>query len=313
MVDKKEPNEAERVTAARPHASKKISRKARQAAEVKSTGHSWDGIEEYDNPLPRWWLWVFYLTIIWGIGYVIAYPAWPLISGATPGLLGHSTRADVAQEIERFDQMNAPLQARLAEVEMSEVANDPELASYTRNAGGAVFRTYCAQCHGAGAAGNVGYPNLLNDDWLWGGDIDTIYETIKHGVRSEDDPDTRFSDMPRFGADELLEDEQIDQVVEHVLALSGQDHDATLAAAGAEIFADNCASCHGDNGEGMHDLGAPTLNDAIWLYGGSRDDIHYTVVNARRGVMPSWSMSGYLSDADIRAVAAYVHGLGGGQ
>lgn len=316
MVDKKVPTDPEQVAAKKPQAktiSRKASRKARQAAEVQSTGHSWDGIEEYDNPLPRWWLWTFYACIVWAIGYVIAYPAWPLITKATPGLLQSSTRADVAEEIKKFDAMNAPLQQKLVDTEMTAIANDPELVNYTTNAGRATFSTYCSQCHGSGAAGAVGYPNLLDNDWIWGGDIDTIYTTIKHGVRSEDDDDTRISDMPQFGVDELLEPAQIDQVVEHVLAISGQDHDAELAAEGAVVFEENCASCHGEQGEGMVEMGAPTLNDQIWLYGGSRDAIHYTVVNARRGVMPSWSATSYLSDADIRAVAAYVHGLGGGQ
>lgn len=304
MVDNKETKQP---------VSRKASRKARQAAQVQSTGHSWDGIEEYDNPLPRWWLWIFYLCIIWAIGYVIAYPAWPLISKATPGLLGASTRADVAAEIDRFNAMNAPIQEKLAATEMTAIASDSELVNYTANAGKAVFSTYCMQCHRAGGAGAKGYPTLADDDWLWGGDIDAIYTTIKHGIRSNDDGDTRISDMPRFGVDELLEAEQINQVVEHVLKISGQEYDAALEAEGAIVFADNCASCHGEQGEGMQALGAPTLNDQIWLYGGSRDDIHYTVVNARSGVMPSWSATDYLSEADIRAVASYVHSLGGGQ
>lgn len=276
-----------------------------------TTGHSWDGIEEFNNPLPRWWLWTFYATIIWSIGYMIAYPAWPLITGATPGVLGASTRADVAAEITRYEEANAPIEAKLVATDLNAIASDPELVNYTMNAGGAVFRTWCAQCHGSGAAGNVGYPNLLDNDWLWGGTIDDIHTTISHGIRNTTDPDARYSEMPKFGADGLLEPAQIDQVVQYVLQISGQDHDAALASEGATVFADNCVACHGEDGKGDRMQGAPNLTDAIWLYGGTQAAITETVTNARFGVMPSWQDR--LSEADIRAVAAWVHSRGGGE
>ncbi|MFZ1727046.1 MAG: cytochrome-c oxidase, cbb3-type subunit III [Albidovulum sp.] len=278
-------------------------------ADPETTGHSWDGIQEFNNPLPRWWLWTLYLTIIWGIGYVIAYPAWPLISGATPGLLGYSTRADVAAEIQRFEEANAPIEAKLVATDLGAIAADPELANYTQNAGGAVFRTWCAQCHGAGAAGAKGYPNLLDNDWLWGGTIEDIHQTVSHGIRNTTDEDARFSQMPAFG--EFLEPGDIEAVVNHVLAISGQEHDAGLAEAGAVVFADNCASCHMDDGTGDREQGAPNLTDAIWLYGGDAATLTETVTNARFGVMPAWA--GRLSESDIRAVAAYVHSQGGGE
>lgn len=281
----------------------------KQAPET--TGHSWDGIEEFNNPLPRWWLWTFYLTIIWGIGYTIAYPAWPLISGATPGLLGASTRAAVAADIKRFEEANAPIEAKLVAADLNEIAADPELVNYTTNAGGAIFRTWCAQCHGSGAAGAVGYPNLLDNDWLWGGTIEDIHTTITHGIRNTTDADARYSQMPRFGADELLEPAQIDQVVQYVLQISGQDHDAALASEGATVFAENCAACHGEDGTGDRAQGAPNLTDAIWLYGGDKDTLTQTVTYARFGVMPAWQ--GRLSEADIRAVASWVHSRGGGE
>lgn len=279
--------------------------------DAETTGHSWDGIQEFNNPLPRWWLWTFYLTIIWAIGYTIAYPAWPLIAGATPGVLGASTRADVAAEIKRYEDANAPVEAKLVATDLGAIASDPDLANYTANAGGAVFRTWCAQCHGSGAAGNVGYPNLLDNDWLWGGTIDDIHTTITHGIRNTTDSDARYSEMPKFGADGLLEPEQIDQVVQYVLEISGQEHDAALADEGATLFADNCASCHGEDGKGDRTVGAPNLTDAIWLYGGDRDALTQTVTYARFGVMPSWQ--GRLSEADIRAVASWVHSRGGGE
>jgi len=285
----------------------------RKPGEVETTGHEWDGIEEYNNPLPRWWLWTFYATIVWALIYTILFPAWPLLTGATPGLLGFSTRANVAAEIARFDAANGPIRERLVAADLAAIRTDPDLLQYATSAGAAVFRTNCSQCHGSGAAGvqAAGYPNLLDDDWIWGGAMADIHTTITHGIRNTTDADARFSQMPAFGVDGLLEKAQIDAVVQHVLAISGQDHDVTLAADGAAVFAENCASCHGDDGKGNRDLGAPNLTDAIWLYGGDKDAITYQIVNARAGVMPNWNAR--LSEADIRSVAIYVHGLGGGE
>ena len=281
--------------------------------QVETTGHDWDGIEEYNNPLPRWWVWVFYATIVWGIGYTVAYPAWPLISGATPGVLGASTRADVAAEIKQFDDANAAIKQQLIDADLTQVSANPDLMGYAERAGAAVFKTNCAQCHGSGAAGveGKGYPNLLDDDWLWGGDIEAIHTTVTHGIRNTTDADARYSEMPKFGADELLEPAQIGEVVEYVLKLSGQEHDATLAAAGETVFLDNCAACHMEDGSGDPAQGAPKLSDAIWLYGGSREAITHTVNFARFGVMPNWNTR--LSEDEIRAVALYVHSRGGGQ
>jgi cytochrome c oxidase cbb3-type subunit 3 len=278
-------------------------------SDPETTGHVWDGIREFNNPLPRWWVWVFYATIVWGIGYTIAYPAWPLVEGATKGLLGGDTRSAVAAEIQRFDDMNKPVEARLVAADLTAIATDEELANYARNAGAAVFRTNCATCHGSGAAGAKGYPNLLDNDWLWGGAIEDIHLTITHGIRNTEDPDARFSQMPAFG--DILEPAQIDEVVQHVLKISGQDHDAAKATAGATVFADNCAACHMETGTGDRSQGAPNLTDAIWLYGGDSVALTETVTKARYGVMPNWNAR--LSEADIRAVAAYVHQLGGGE
>ncbi len=291
--------------------AKQVARKP--AKEVGTTGHSWDGIEELNNPLPRWWVWVFYATIVWAIGYAIAYPAWPLITGATPGLLNASTRADVQVEIDRFDAANADIKASLVAADLTAVPADKALMAYAEPAGASVFRNNCAQCHGSGAAGvqGKGYPNLLDNDWLWGGDMEAIHTTITHGIRNSTDADARYSEMPKFGVDELLEPAQIDAVVEHVLAISGQEHDADLATAGASVFADNCAACHGEQGMGDRTQGAPNLTDAIWLYGGDRDTITHSVTYARFGVMPPWT--GRLSEDEIRAVAAYVHSRGGGE
>ncbi|MGV8988072.1 MAG: cytochrome-c oxidase, cbb3-type subunit III [Cypionkella sp.] len=287
---------------------------------VGTTGHNWDGIEELNNPLPRWWLWTFYICIIYALGYSVMYPAWPLITGATPGLLGASTRADVAVDIKRFDDMNAPIKAKLVAADLNAIEGDDNLKSFAMEAGKAIFATNCAPCHGAGAGGvqGKGYPNLLDNDWLWGGSLDAIHTTITHGIRNTTDPDARLSQMPSFGKDGILTAEEIGTVVEYVLQISGQDHDQVKADEGKQLFADNCAACHGDEGMGNRDLGAPNLTDAIWLYGGDRATITYTVTNARYGVMPTWGYAAEgstprLTEDQIRAVAVYVHSLGGGE
>ena len=286
----------------------------KEPRQVETTGHSWDGIEEWNNPLPRWWVWVFVATVVWGVGYTVAYPAWPLLTEATPGVIGGNTRLDVAAEIAAVDKSNEAVKAKLVAADLTAIGADEELANFATNAGAAIFRTNCATCHGSGAAGveGKGYPNLLDDDWLWGGTMEDIHLTITHGIRNTTDTDSRYSEMPKFGADEILDATQIAQVTEHVLALSGQEHDATLAAAGATVFVDaGCNACHMDDGTGDRMQGAPNLTDAIWLYGGSREAIIETVTNARFGVMPNWNER--LSEDEIRAVAFFVHSRGGGE
>lgn len=286
-----------------------MSKKPENNEDYGTTGHEWDGIKEFNTPLPRWWLWTFYLTIIWALGYYVLYPSWPLINGATPGILGYSSRAEVAQDIAAVNEANAPLDAALVETDLATLSENPDLQRYAIAGGGAVFRTFCAQCHGSGAAGAIGFPNLLDDDWLWGGDIAAIETTIRHGIRSEDDDDTRYSEMPAFG--EFLEKEEIQQVAEYVLSLSGFNHDGVMAQTGATIFEDNCASCHGETGTGDIEQGAPNLTDAIWLYGSDRDTLIETITYSRFGVMPPWQNR--LTEAQIKQVTAYVHQLGGGQ
>ncbi|MCO4846800.1 MAG: cytochrome-c oxidase, cbb3-type subunit III [Yoonia sp.] len=280
-----------------------------EATGVDTTGHEWDGIKELNNPLPRWWLWCLYLTIIWGIGYMIAYPAWPMISGATKGVLGYSTRGEVAAEISRFEQQNADLRESLTQVDLSLLKDDPDLQRFAYANGAAVFRTNCSQCHGSGAAGGLGYPNLLDDDWLWGGAIQDIAYSIDHGIRNETDADAHWSQMPAYG--EVLSSDEIDSAVQYVLQLSGGEFDVEMASAGAVIFEEQCSACHGADGKGSRDVGAPNLTDAIWLYGSDTAALTETVTNARFGVMPAWGQR--LTRSDINAVAAYVHGLGGGE
>ncbi len=282
----------------------------RQEGDPDTTGHVWDGIEEFDNPMPRWWLWCFYLTIIWGVAYTIAYPAWPMVSSATSGLLGYSTRGEVAEEIAAVEMRNEGINMQLASAELTEIAANPELNTYATSAGAAVYRTWCTQCHGSGAAGAVGYPNLLDDDWLWGGDIESIHATISHGIRNEEDDDARYSEMPAFG--DILETEEITSVVNYVMSISGgAPVDPAQVAVGAEVYLDNCSACHGEEALGDVEQGAPNLADAIWLYGGDYDTLIETVTYSRYGVMPPWTQR--LSEAEIRAVAVYVHQLGGGE
>ena len=294
-----------------------MTEKKDETSGVGTTGHQWDGIEEWNNPMPRWWVWTFYVTIIWGIGYTILYPAWPLINGATEGLLGYSTRGEVAEQIAAVDAQNAELQTRLASADLASISDDADLNNYAVQAGGAIFRNSCSQCHGSGAAGAVGFPNLLDDAWLWGGTIDEIAFTVRHGIRNEQSDEARWSEMTAFGRDEILTAEEIGQVVQYVRQISGQEYDAVLATPGGEIFANDCAGCHQDNGTGDPAGGAPNLTDAIWLYGGDVETLTESVSNARFGVMPAWSeefrAAGGLTDAEINAVAAYVHQLGGGQ
>ena len=278
------------------------------ATGVETTGHSWDGIKELNNPLPRWWLWTFYATVVWGIAYTIAYPAWPLVRGATEGMLGYSTRAEVAETIASFETRNADLTTALGQVEPASLVENEALNRFAVAGGAAVFRTHCSQCHGSGAAGAKGYPNLLDDDWLWGGDMDSITLSVRHGIRNDTDPDAHYSEMPAFG--ELLEPGEIDQLVAHLRGISGQSGEAADPA-GAALFADNCAACHGEDATGDRTMGAPNLADAIWLYGGSEADIRESITKARFGVMPAWGAR--LTPAEVTAVSAYVHQLGGGE
>ncbi|MEM7179021.1 MAG: cytochrome-c oxidase, cbb3-type subunit III [Pseudomonadota bacterium] len=279
-----------------------------EATGTETTGHEWDGIKELDTPLPRWWLWTFYATIIWGVLYTIAYPAWPMISTATTGVLGYSSRGELAQTIANHEAALTGVNTQLANASFDDIASNPDLNQYAQAGGASVFRTYCSQCHGAGAAGLPGYPNLVDDDWLWGGTRDDIAMTIRHGIRWDDDEDTRFSQMPAFGDDGVLTSEEIEAVASHVRAFSGLSQDN---AEGAQIYADNCASCHGESGEGDREQGAPNLADAIWLYGGDQASVVSTITHARHGVMPAWGNR--LSDAQIKQLAMYVHGLGGGE
>lgn len=280
-----------------------------------TTGHEWDGIKELNTPLPKWWLWTFYATCAWGLAYTVFYPAWPLVNAATSGILGYTNRGAVHDAIEAHRAEQSVYTDRIAALDITEIAADPELVQFSQSGGAAIFRNHCSQCHGAGAAGvqASGYPNLRDDDWIWGGTLEDIRHTIAHGIRNENDPDARYSEMPAFGDMELLTPEEIEAVADYTLSLSGQ---GTATEEGAQLFADNCAACHGEDGRGMVEMGAPNLADAIWLYGGSRETVIETITHSRYGVMPAWNIDVRggqgLTDAEIKQVAIYVHTLGGG-
>ena len=277
---------------------------------VETTGHEWDGVKELNKPLPRWWLLTFYATIIWAIGYWIVYPAWPTLSGYTQGLLGHSQRARLSEVMRRAASAQAQFHDKLASTPLDRLKADPELLRFAMAGGAASFQTNCAACHGRGAQGFAGYPNLNDDDWLWGGAIEDIHKTISFGIRS-DQAEARASQMPRYGLDKLLDDKQINDAAEFVLSLAGKATDKAAAARGQPVFAAQCATCHGSDGKGKQDQGAPNLVDEIWLYGDSKSAVIESIRTGRGGMMPGWA--GRLDPVTIKALAVYVHSLGGGK
>lgn len=276
---------------------------------VETTGHEWDGIRELNNPMPRWWVWTFYATIVWAIGYAIAYPSIPLLTESTKGLLGFSSRAELSSELSTAKSSQTVYLDRIAALPVKEIEADKDLAQFAISGGASAFKVNCAPCHGSGAAGGPGFPNLNDDDWLWGGDIDSIYTTITHGVRYGSDADTRISEMPAFA--EVLEPEQVKQVAAFVISLTGTPSDAALVEPGRQVFADNCAACHGEDARGNREFGAPDLADAIWLKAEGETGIAHQVAAPKHGVMPAWG--GRLGDATVKQLAVFVHSLGGGE
>lgn len=278
---------------------------------TETVGHEWDGIEELDTPMPRWWLFILYATIVFAIGYTIAFPAWPLLDRATGGTLGWSSHGQLAKETAAADGQKAAINAAIARTEVERLPDDPKLMQAAIAGGAAAFRVHCVQCHGSGAAGAKGYPNLNDDDWLFGGDLKTLVQTITHGSRSPGDEATHAILMPAFGRDGILKPDDVQDVVSYVRLLSKREGPSASSARGATLFANNCAVCHGADGKGSREQGAPNLTDDIWLYGGDRDTLTQTVENARAGVMPAWGSR--LDPVTIKMLAAYVHSLGGGE
>jgi cytochrome c oxidase cbb3-type subunit III len=275
-----------------------------------TTGHEWDGIRELNTPLPRWWLWLFYLTIAFSVVYWFLYPAWPLVTGATPGLLGQTNRARVAEDLAAAQSARMQQAAGLEKASLAEIAADPKLLELALAQGKAAFGDNCAPCHGSGGQGQYGYPNLTAGRWLWGGTLEQIDTTITHGIRA-DDPDTHTSAMPAFGKDGILKPEQIRQVENYVRTLAKLDPEPGVdVAEGKKIFADNCSACHGEDGKGNIEMGAPNLTTKIWLYGSDIKDLTNTITYARNSTMPAWGKR--LDPVTIKALTLYVHSLGGG-
>lgn len=276
-----------------------------------TTGHQWDGIKELNTPLPRWWVITFYATILWAIGYWIVYPAWPLLRSHTTGVINYSSRADVAAELANLDKIRGDKMAALGTAPLADIEKDPALFALARASGKTAFGDNCAPCHGSGGAGAKGFPNLNDDDWLWGGTLEQILQTIQYGARSGH-PKAHEGAMLAFGKDGVLNRDQIVTVANYVRSLSGlptgKGYDAP---AGAKIFAENCTSCHGESGKGNKELGAPDLTDKIWLYGSDQATLVETITNGRAGVMPAWVDR--LNPSTIKALTVYVHSLGGGK
>jgi len=278
---------------------------------AKFISHDWDGIRELDNPPPRWWLYTFYSSMVVAAAMWLLYPSFPWGYGFLPGLLGYNERADYERRSAAARATQSQWTDRIAALDAAAIQRDPELIQFAIAGGEKAFKTNCAACHGLGGAGQGFFPTLADDDWIWGGAIDQIEYTIRHGIRNGDDPDARDNAMPAFGADGLLDRKQIADVTQYVLSLTQRQTDAEAAGRGEAVFAESCASCHGEAGEGVVELGGPALNDMIWLYGGEPEQIAAQIYRPRLGVMPAWQ--GRLDDASIKMLTVYVHSLGGGE
>ena len=272
-----------------------------------TTGHNWDGVSEYNVPAPRWWLIVWIICIIWAVIYWFFYPTWPTLSGNTKGSLNWTKFSELSGEQKKIEEKKIVYLEQMSKKSLEEIRQDEKLMQFALNTGKSAFRENCSACHGQGAQGYKGYPNLNDDDWLWGGKLSDIYQTLLYGIRSGHDS-ARVNQMPSFGLDKVLKKTEINDTIEYVLSLSNKSE---FNARGEAIFKANCVACHGNEGKGNQELGAPNLTDAIWLYGSDKKDIYYTIYYARAGVMPFWKNR--LDDNTIKSLTLYVHSLGGGK
>ena len=280
---------------------------------VETTGHEWDGIKELNNPLPRWWRFVFWGSVVFSIVYWVLMPAWPALPGMqghTPGIWNQSDRGDVATKVATAKAERSALGNQLMARDVGEILKDHELSQLALSLGESAFGDNCATCHGSGGRGAKGYPRLADDVWLWGGSLADIEFTIRHGIRSGA-AQARTTDMPAFGRDGFLQPDQISDLVEYVTSRSGGAADPAAVVRAEPVFQKECSSCHGVDARGDRTKGAPNLTDADWLYGGDRASIRRTIFGPRGGVMPAWQER--FDDATIRALAVYVHSLGGGE
>lgn len=282
-----------------------------------TTGHEWDGIKELNTPLPKWWLYTFYATILFAIGYCIAYPSIPLPwGGHTVGLLNYTNRSGIEQDIKNSAVSSRPQYAQIANSDFAAIEADPTLKTFAIAGGRSAFAQNCVPCHGGNGQGAKGYPNLLDDVWLWGGTLDQIYQTVQFGVRNTNAQSHQGATMPAWGDEskappQLLAAAQIDALADYVLSLNHKQADAAKTAIGAQLFAENCVACHGEAAEGNQEMGAPPLTTGVWLYGGDKASLIETITHGRGGQMPAWSER--LDPATVKMLALYVHQLGGGK
>ncbi|MCR4378299.1 MAG: cytochrome-c oxidase, cbb3-type subunit III [Rhodospirillales bacterium] len=274
-----------------------------------TTGHEWDGIKELDTPMPRWWVWTFYACILFSVIWWVLFPSWPTLSDHWKGVIKTTDRTELVDDLAVRETERARWVEKFSALSVTEIAQDNELLNYAMAGGKVIFADNCAPCHGSQGSGSTNYPVLADDDWLWGGSLEEIETTVRFGIRANHE-ETRTSEMPVFGADYLTK-EQIADVAEYVLSFSKRAEDKAAEERGEEVFATDCASCHGEHGEGGRDFGAPKLNDGIWLYGGERADIVRQITTPHLSVMPTWAAR--LDDVSIKQVAIYVHSLGGGE
>lgn len=272
------------------------------------TGHEWDGIKELDSPVPvlgRMALWgsVIYSVVCW-----VLYPAWPLVGDFTRGITNSSAREDVIVDLDAARQARAATDKILVDGDIFAQVEDADLRRQIEPSSAVLFNDNCAACHGTDLQGQRGFPNLRDDHWLWSGSPDEVEYTIAYGINASHD-DSRSVQMMAYGRDELLEEDEINAVIEYVLSLSDRARAPELVADGAVIFEDNCASCHGEGAVGGEETGAPSLTDAVWIYGDSPEDITETIWNGRAGEMPAWDTR--LTPAEIRKLALYVKWQGG--
>ncbi len=273
-----------------------------------TTGHEWDGIRELNTPLPKWWVYTFYATILWAIGLFILYPAIPGLFSHSKGVLGWTTRDQVAEQMTAAQAAQAGFLDRINQASLEEIVGDNELFTVAQVGGKAAFADNCAPCHAPGGAGRPAFPVLADDDWLWGGTLPEISHTISFGVRADND-ESRFSEMPAY--DGVFSGQETADLAQYVLSLSRPGADLAAVERAAPLFEDNCVACHEVGGQGNRELGAPRLSDQIWLYADEESAIVSQINQPRHGKMPAWGER--LNEATIKMLAVYVHSLGGGE
>lgn len=272
-----------------------------------TTGHEWNGITELNTRVPKVIWWSIGLSFAVCVVMWVLLPAWPLVNTYTKGVLGVDQRTDLEQTIAEADSSRAAWTTDIEQASVDEIKASPAMMTRVNQTAPALFGDNCAACHGTSATGGPGFPNLVDNAWLWGGGADATEETIRVGINSAH-PETRYSDMLAFGRDQMLSSEEIREVVRFVQSLSAPQSSAGDITAGAEMFINNCAGCHGETGKGSTDLGAPDLTDDFWIYGGDADSLFETIWNGRKGEMPAWENR--LSVTDRKMLTAYVLSLG---